>query len=267
VAGVDVWLNNPVHPLEASGTSGMKAAMNGVINLSVLDGWWGEGYQGDNGWAIKPASSALEQHRRNREESQTLYELLQDRVIPTYYRRGPQGYSPEWVKMAKRSIATILPRFNAARMLNEYVARFYLPASQQWRRYADDRFARAREVAEWKARVRAGWPGVRLRRLDSPRRRITFGESVRVEVAVDLNGLAPGDVVVELLLMRGAREPADRRVRHELAFDGVRTDSGEHRYVLDLEPELCGRLDYRIRAYACHEALTHPFELGLMTWV
>ena len=267
VAGVDVWLNNPIYPLEASGTSGMKAAMNGVINLSVLDGWWGEGYQGDNGWAIKPASSALEQYRRNREESQTLYELLQDQVIPAYYRRGPQGYSPEWVKMAKRSIATILPRFNAARMLNEYVARFYLPASQQWRRYADDRFARAREVAEWRARVRAGWPGVRLRRLDAPRRRITFGDSIRVEVAANLNGLAPGDVVVELLLMRGAREPADRRVRHELAFDGTKTDSGEHRYVLDLEPELCGRLDYRIRAYPCHEALTHPFELGLMIWV
>ena len=267
VSGVDVWLNNPIYPLEASGTSGMKAAMNGVINLSVLDGWWGEGYEGDNGWAIKPASSALEQYRRNREEAQTLYELLQDQVIPLYYKRGPGGYSPEWIKIAKRSMASILPRFNAARMVHEYVGKFYLPASQQWRRYSEGHFRRAREVAEWKARVRAAWPGVGLRRLDAPPRRIRFGETIRIEVAAKLNGLAPGDVVVECLLARGTREPEDRRVRQDLVFDGTMTEAGEHRFVLDLSPELCGRLDYRIRAYPCIEALTHPFELGLMVWV
>jgi starch phosphorylase len=267
VAGVDVWLNNPIYPLEASGTSGMKAGMNGVLNLSVLDGWWGEGYEGDNGWAIKPASSAMDQSRRAREEAQTLYELLQDQVIPMYYRRGPQGYSPEWIRMAKRAIATILPRFNSARMLQEYVAKFYLPASQQWRRYSENRFARAREVAQWKARVRAAWDGVTLRRLDAPTKRIQFGDSVRVEVAVRLNGLSPSDVVVELLIARGTDEPTDKRVRNELLFDGTMADAGEHRFSLDLQPELCGRLDYRIRAYPCHEALTHPFELGLMVWV
>jgi len=267
VSGVDVWLNNPIYPLEASGTSGMKAAMNGVINLSVLDGWWGEGYEGDNGWAIKPASAALDQYRRDREEAQTLYELLQDQVIPLYYRRGPGGYSPEWIRIAKRSMASILPRFNAARMVHEYVAKFYLPAAQQWRRYAEGGFQRAREVAAWKARVRAAWPGVSLRRLDSPPRRIPFGEAVRIEVAAALNGLAPGDVVVECLLDRGEREPTDRGVRQDLAFDGTMTESGEHRFVLELTPELCGRLDYRIRAYPCIEALTHPFELGLMVWV
>ena len=124
VSGVDVWLNNPIYPLEASGTSGMKAAINGVINLSVLDGWWGEGYEGDNGWAIKPAAQALDQYKRNREEAQTLYEILQDQVIPLYYARGPQGYSPGWIEVAKRSMGSILPRFNAARMVHEYVAKF-----------------------------------------------------------------------------------------------------------------------------------------------
>jgi starch phosphorylase len=266
VAGVDVWLNNPIYPLEASGTSGMKAAINGVVNLSVLDGWWGEGYEGDNGWAIKPASPALDADRRDREEAQTLYELLEDQVIPMYYRRGPGGYSPEWIRLAKRSMASILPRFNAARMLNEYVARLYLPASKQGRRYSERGFQRAREVAEWKARVRAAWPGVSLRRRDVPKRRIQFGDSVRVEVAAKLNGLAPGDVIVELLLAASTRERTDRRMRHELAFDGTITDGGEHRFVLELAPELCGRLEYRIRAYPCIEALTHPFELGLMVW-
>ena len=266
VAGVDVWLNNPVYPLEASGTSGMKAGVNGVLNLSVLDGWWGEGYEGDNGWAIKPASGSLGPQRRDHEEAQTLYELLQDHVIPMYYRRNHQGYSPEWVRMAKRSIATILPRFNAARMVNEYLAKFYLPASQQGRRYAENGYARARHVAEWKVRVRAAWPSVSLRRLDDPKMRIQFGDSLRVEVAASLNGLAAGDVVVELLLARGIGEPEDGRVRYDLAFDGTMTEAGEHRFALELQPELCGRLDYRIRAYPCHEALTHPFELGLMVW-
>jgi starch phosphorylase len=267
VSGVDVWLNNPIYPLEASGTSGMKAGMNGVVNLSVLDGWWDEGYQGDNGWAIKPASQALDQYKRNREESQTLYEILQDHVLPLYYARGNQGYSPEWVRLAKRSIATLLPRFNTARMLDEYIAKLYMPAAHQGRRYTENGFAGARAVAGWKARVRGSWPKVKIRRLDTPQKRIVFGASVRIEVALDLDGLAPSDVMVELLLAREGRGPGEARTRLELAHDGTRTEHGEHRFVLELEPELCGRLDYRIRAYPCHELLTHPFELGLMVWV
>jgi glycogen phosphorylase len=267
VSGVDVWLNNPVYPLEASGTSGMKAAMNGVVNLSVLDGWWGEGYAGDNGWAIKPAAPNAEQFRRNREESQTLYEILQDHVVPLYYTRNAQGLSPEWIHMAKRSIATIMPRFNATRMLTDYLQRFYLPASQRGRRYSENAFEGARAVAAWKTRVRAAWPGVTIRRIDAPKKRITFGERVRIEVAAVLNGLAPGDVVVELLLHRGKFEPSDRRVHHRFEHDGTRTERGEHRFALELEPQVCGRLDYRIRAYPAHDLLTHPLELGLMVWI
>lgn len=264
-SGVDVWLNNPVYPLEASGTSGMKAGMNGVINLSVLDGWWGEGYTGDNGWAIKPAVGAADDQRRDREEAQTLYEILQDQVVPMYYNRGNMGYSPEWVRMSKRSIATILPHFNARRMLNDYVAKFYLPASQGGRKYAEGGYANARMIAQWKAKVRAAWPNVTIRRLDTPQRRIRFGESVVIEVAVNLGSLSPSDVSVEAVLTRGLRDKSERRV-HAFAADGTRTDAGEHRFVLELTPDLCGRLDYRIRAYPAHDLLTHPFELGLMIW-
>jgi starch phosphorylase len=266
VSGVDVWLNNPVFPLEASGTSGMKAGMNGVLNLSVLDGWWGEGYAGDNGWAIKPASEHLDPTRRDQEESRTLYEIMQDQVLPMYYARGSMGYSPEWLRMAKRSIATILPRFNSARMVTDYLRKFYLPASQQGRRYAEDHFARAKEIAAWKSHVRAAWPSVAIRRLDEPKRRIQFGESVRIEVGVQLAGLSPDDVVVELVLADQTRRRSERE-QLRLAHDGTRTDGNEHRFVLDLTPELCGRVGYSIRAYPCHAMLTHPFELGLMIWV
>jgi starch phosphorylase len=271
VSGVDVWLNNPVHPLEASGTSGMKAGMNGVINLSILDGWWGEGYDGENGWAIKPASPDLDPYRRDREEARTLYEILQDRVVPTYYARenggGVGAYSPQWIRMAKRSMASLLPRYDASRMLGEYVTKFYLPAARQGHRYADKGHEGAKTVAAWKARVRAAWDGVAARRLDAPKARIRFGDSLPVEVEIKLNGLAPTDVCVELLLSRGLRGEPALRHSHELAPQGPLPESGEHRYRLDFKPGLSGRLDYQIRLFPRHELLTHPFELGLQRWV
>ncbi|MGE0875756.1 MAG: alpha-glucan family phosphorylase [Burkholderiales bacterium] len=267
VSGVDVWLNNPVYPLEASGTSGMKAAMNGVINLSVLDGWWGEGYERGNGWAIKPIKGATDDRRRDSEEARTLYEILQDQVVPLYYRRGKMGYSPEWIRMAKRSMATILPRFNSARMLHEYLSKFYVPGAKQGHLYADAGHAAARDLAAWKARVRAAWPGVALRRLDSPRRRIQYGDSVLFEVAAKLNGLEPEDVVIEVVISPFDEDVAGcAPVRQEFVADGTRSDAGEHHFTLQLAPEMCGRLDYRIRCYPRHRHLTHRFELGLMLW-
>jgi starch phosphorylase len=268
VSGVDVWLNNPVYPLEASGTSGMKAGMNGVLNLSVLDGWWDEGYDGKNGWAIKPVSESFEDTRRNHEEAKALYELLQDHVIPMYYRRGDMGFSQDWIRMAKRSIASLLPRFSSTRMVGEYLAKFYLPATRQGRRYGDDGFAAARKVAAWKAHVRRSWHDVRLRRLDSGPRNIVYGDSLRLEVAVNLNSLKPEDVVVEMLLGRQTESEKLRESRrYRFEWEGVMTDQGEHRFVLQLTPEMCGKLDYRLRVYPWHEMLTHPFEMGMMRWL
>jgi starch phosphorylase len=266
VAGVDVWLNNPVHPLEASGTSGMKAGMNGAINLSILDGWWDEGYDGQNGWAIKPASPQLDQHRRDREEARTLYELLQDNVIPAYYNRTEGGYSTQWIRMAKRSMASLLPKYDASRMLGEYVAKYYLPAARQGRRYSERSYDAAKQLSAWKSKVRAAWPGVSLRRVDTPARRIQFGESVPVEIAAKLNGLTPADVCVELILTRALREAAPVSHTHELSSTGQPVD-GEYRFRIDLKPGLAGRLDYRIRVVPRNELMTHPHELGLATWL
>jgi glycogen phosphorylase len=266
VSGVDVWLNNPVYPLEASGTSGMKAGINGVINLSVLDGWWDEGYTGNNGWAIKPAPDALGDVARNAEESRTLYEILQDHVLPTYYGRGDMGYSPAWIRIMKRSIATILPRFNASRMLGDYLNQFYAPAARQGRRFSRDANRGARDVAAWKTRVRAAWPGVRIRRLDVPGVRAQFGDRFRIEVAVQLNGIGPSDVRVELRMADTGADAASAKGRFFVHANQI-AETGEQRYVLDFTPESCGRFDYRIRVYPYHDLLTHRLETGLMVWL
>ncbi len=268
VSGVDVWLNNPIHPQEACGTSGMKAAINGVINLSVTDGWWGEGYDGKNGWAIKPAPESMDPARRDREESRTLYEILQDQVLPLYYQRGKQGYPVEWVKLAKRSIASILPRFNSVRMVDEYVQRFYAPAARQGAAYAQNRFESARQIAAWKSRVRLAWPGVRLQRLDTGPKRIQFGSRLTFKVAMHLNGLEPGDVAVELLIGRTSKiDRLSEYERFRFRPEGVADDPNQCIYTLDLEPSLCGKLNYMIRAYPCHPLLTHPLEMGMMVWL
>jgi starch phosphorylase len=265
VAGVDVWLNNPVYPLEACGTSGMKAAMNGVLNLSVTDGWWRESYDSRNGWAIKPASPALDAARRDAEEARTLYELLQDQVVPLYYARNDAGYSPGWVAMAKESMATVAPHFNSMRMLEEYVEQLYRPAAARGKRLAADGHAAARALAQWRAKVRTAWPGVVLRRAGESAARVAHGERVKLAVAVRLNGLAPEDLALELVLRRPTLEvPA---AHYRFAPQAPLAESGEHLYELEFAPEQNGRLEYQLRAYPSHELLAHPFETGLMIWL
>ena len=268
VSGVDVWLNNPLYPLEASGTSGMKAGMNGSINLSVLDGWWGESYDGRNGWAIKPVSEMLSEEARTYEETCTLYELLQDQVVPLYYQYGKMGFSPNWVKMAKRSMASIIPRFNSKRMVGEYLAKCYLPASRQYALYTQSEYANSQRVANWKARVHQAWSGVALRRIDAVRTQINYGDSLRFDVAVNLNGLAPEDVVVEILIGLSTKAEQLTSLRHyRFESSGTSNEAGEYLFYTELQPEQCGNLEYRIRVYPFHELLTHPFELGMMRWL
>ncbi len=264
-AGVDVWLNSPVYPLEASGTSGMKAGINGTLNLSVLDGWWGEGYDGKNGWAIKPGPENMDPVLRDKEESRDFYETLQDHVVPLYYSRDKAGYSSGWVKMAKDSMISLLPRYNAARMVNEYAHKFYMPASKQGRLYAENGFDPAKKIADWKVFVRKAWGGVRIRRLDSPAKRISFGDALQFKVAVRLNGLRAEDIVVELLVSRQIKKSRLREFKH-YTFEPAGEESGEQIFQLNLTPDLCGKLEYFMRAYPYHPLLTHRFEMGMMVW-
>jgi starch phosphorylase len=289
-SGVDIWLNTPVHPFEASGTSGMKAAINGTVNLSVLDGWWAEAYDGrdahKNGWGIPPALDDQGAADRDRQDSTTLYETLQDEVIPLYYARDEKlGFSPEWVKLCKRSMASVLPAFNNERVLRDYVSGFYAPAGMHGRTLAANDYRAARDLGEWKARVRGAWSGVALKLLGTATTEVAVKERVSLDVEVALNGLTPGDVRVECIVRRvlgsdlvvpvqgyaenrrwqpGISYLEGHAVLVEVFVPGAVDASGSCKYRLEFLPPWSGTLQYEIRAVPQHQQLSHPYELGLM---
>ena len=267
VTGVDVWLNTPEYPLEASGTSGQKAGMNGVINLSVLDGWWAEGYNGENGWAITPHEPHFEADYRNHEEANELLNLLENKVIPLYYDRNHHGYSESWVKMSKASMKSTIPNFNASRMVRDYIANCYGPASRQCKHLLENNCKGAKELAKWKARVNRSWPSVNLRRIDKSGGSLVAGENLRLEVAASLGELSASDVILQCLV--GTESEHEKFILHDtiqLKSSGVSKD-GSALFELDLEPPLAGLQFYKLRLYPSHPLLSHPFETGHIIWL
>jgi starch phosphorylase len=267
VSGVDVWLNNPEYPMEASGTSGQKAGLNGVINLSVLDGWWGEGYNGENGWAITPHDQHYDATFRNREEASELLDIIEHQVIPLYYDRNGHGFSEGWVRMSKASMKSILPQFNSQRMVMDYIKGFYGPAVRQGRALAANRYKGAKALAAWKKKIRELWPSVTLRRVDKALHAVSAGSKVRIEVAAQLGDLSPPDVRVECVIGR-EDEHHDFQATDYFGFTAESTlDSGEVLFALDLDPPLPGLQHYQIRMYPHHDELSHRFETGCMIWL
>ncbi|WP_372965681.1 alpha-glucan family phosphorylase [Marinobacter sp.] len=266
LSGVDIWLNTPEYPKEASGTSGEKAALNGALNLSVLDGWWGEGYDGTNGWAIAPRDTGLDAEFRNREEAHDLLDLLEQEIVPLYYERGSQGYSQGWVIRSKASMKTILPRFNAQRMVMDYVRNYYQPATAQGLRLSADNGALARELAEWKARVRNAWTGVSIKVQGCIEERCAWDESVAITVSVALNGLMPEDVRVECLVEPECTGTHKLPGPDRFILDPVGEENGETLYTTRIAPPYPGLQTVRIRMCPYHKAQTHPHELGAMLW-
>jgi starch phosphorylase len=267
VSGVDVWLNTPEYPMEASGTSGQKAAINGVLNLSVLDGWWGEGYNGENGWAITPHDQHYDANFRNQEEANELLDILEHQVIPLYYDRNGHGFSEGWVRMSKASMKSALPQFNSQRMVMDYIRGFYSPAAKQGRLLAKNRHKHARELAAWKEKIRHVWASVELRRIDDVQQVVVAGNKTRIEVAARLGDLQPADVRLECVI---GIEDEHHEFQASEYFGFIpqgKLDTDETLFVLDLDPPLPGLQHYQIRIYPWHDLLSHRFETGCMVWL
>jgi len=266
VSGVDVWLNTPEYPLEASGTSGQKAGLNGAVNLSVLDGWWGEGYNGHNGWGITPRSSRFDHNQRLKEEANDLLDIIEHEMLPIYFRRDGGGYSADWVALSKASMKSTIPRFNSQRMLRDYVTKLYWPARQQRRKLEANGAEVARSLAAWKHRVRHAWPGVSMELMLMPPAHLYHDDKIGLRVRAQLNGLQASDVKLECLL--GSND-ADGEfvVAQKVELEATGGDEQFTDFGIEVTPEIPGLQYYKLRMYPFNEALSHPFEMGFMIWI
>jgi starch phosphorylase len=274
VTGVDVWLNNPEYPLEASGTSGQKAAINGVLNLSVGDGWWAEAYHKQdnlaNGWMINPHEPGFDPHRRDCDEAQELMDIIEKSVIPKYFNRDSSGIPKVWVRMSKKSIRTIMPRFNSARMVIDYLKGYYAPASSHGHNLLINGGQLGRELSEWKMHIREKWPGVALSLIQRPASTLSTDAPFTLVVAANLNGLSPSDVTVECIFESGieagtfaGEEGATTITLHPQG----ETEGTIQHFSHSSHLPLSGLQNYRIRIYPSHPGLAHRFECGQMSWL
>jgi starch phosphorylase len=282
VQGCDVWLNNPLRPLEACGTSGMKAALNGGLNVSVRDGWWDEWYDGANGWEIPTADGVSDPARRDELEATALYDLLSKSVAPLFYDTGPSGVPNGWVEMIRHTLRGLGPKVRAERMVQDYVTALYDPAASASRVLAAQDYAGARQLAVWKARVREAWPDVRIEHVEADAGEPNLGSALHVRVTVVLGTLTREDVLVEVACGRpGDDDEITSPQFAELTADEAPPEPSASvsprgsalvgagdpvRFSGSVELGQPGPFGYTVRVLPRHPLLASRAEMGLVTY-
>jgi starch phosphorylase len=270
VQGVDVWLNTPLRPMEASGTSGMKVCANGGLNLSILDGWWAEGYDPTVGWAIGSGETYDDLEYQNTVESQALYDLLEKEVVPLFYQRGSDNLPRGWIAKMKATMSKLAPFFNTNRMVRQYAEQFYHPASQRWDQLAGEDMKLAKELAGWKGNVRHGFGNVRIESVSDnmSEKGAKVGKNLRVEAIISLGSLQPSDLCVELYfggLDDDGQLSRGRPVRMQLAEP---QQDARARYTIEMPCTRSGMAGYTVRVLPCPESAGEAGskDMGLIRW-
>ena len=270
VQGVDVWMNNPTRPLEASGTSGEKAAMNGVMHFSVLDGWWVEGYKPGAGWALPMERTYEDQNYQDELDAATIYTIIENDIAPTFYNISRStGRSTDWLEYIKNTIAQVACNFTTNRMLSDYIRQYYDPQSRRFGSLLADDFAKAREIADWKRHLRREWQNVSLVSIvkpDSSSEDIVLGKEFKSEIVLNIGDLKPEEIGVELLFAT-TDSKGKLHISSVSAFTPVEVNDGVAKYQAVITPEVAGLYQVAARIYAKNELLPNRQDFELVRWL
>lgn len=267
VQGCDVWLNNPIKPREASGTSGMKVSPNGGINMSVLDGWWPEAYDGTNGWAIDEGRVYEDPAYRDHREGEAVYELFEKEVVPLFYDRDEDDLPRGWITCMKNSMRTVCPMFNTNRMLQEYTNRLYAPAARRWAHLSQDKFVAAKSLSHWKRELNNQWGGVRIEKIEAnDNAELPVGAKVQVRAKVQLGNVLPDHIAVELY--HGRVDAHGRLVEgsSEAMALNESLSNGSFMFQGEIPCLRSGQHGFAVRVVPKHPDLTHRYDTGLILW-
>lgn len=268
VQGVDIWLNTPTRPLEASGTSGEKAVMNGVVNFSVLDGWWAEGYREDAGWALKEERTYENQQFQDELDAETIYNILEDEIIPAFYDRDSDGVPHTWVKYVKNTISGIAPHFTMKRQLDDYFDRYYNKLSTRFAHLKEDDNSAMRRLASWKFRMIRNWEGIEVIDVkfpDATSEDLNLGEIFKAELILSLGDIAPDDIMIEMVSGQKVNdqmvEPQSIRELHLTKVDGNLAH-----FAIEIETAFAGVFDFAFRITPKNPLLPHRMDFNLVKW-
>lgn len=267
VTGVDIWLNTPTRPLEASGTSGEKAEMNGVLNFSVLDGWWYEGYRFNEkaGWALTDKRTYTDQAQQDKLDAATIYSMLENEIIPLYFAKNSKGYSPEWVQYIKRSIGDIAPHFTMKRMIEDYIHRFYDKEAARSKELQANDCALAKEIVAWKEKVAAAWDGIKVFDIQaSDITNSTTGNDFATRAIIDTNGLGK-DLGLEMVVYK--KEDGEEKFWYTKPFDVVKEEGNVLTYQLNMKLKDAGVFRYGYRLYPKNPNLPHRMDFAYTRWI
>lgn len=269
VQGVDVWMNNPTRPQEASGTSGEKAAMNGVMHFSVLDGWWVEGYKKGAGWALPQEKTYDDQNYQNELDAATIYTIIENEIAPVYYDVDDKtGRSATWISYIKNTVAQVACNFTTNRMLTDYLDQYYVPQAQRYESLAENDFAQAKDIAAWKKNVLAGWSDIKVVSLTEPQSAYVLSakNDLDAEVVLDLGKLSPEDVGIEMLFAVTDKK-GKLHIQESFDMNLVEYKDGQAKYQASILPDHTGMYQVAVRMYAKNPALPHRQDFGLVKWL